>query len=277
MDNAMLSSGKKNTANFYLAIVIPCFNEEKRIDLHIFREQIRLSEHYLFCFVDDGSTDQTASLLFSLRDQYSENVLVLQNSSNKGKAEAVRNGINFLAQFNIKYICYWDADLSTPLQEVTRLYKIISGDERLLLVFGSRVSLFGHHIKRPFHRYFLGRLFAGMIRYILNLQIYDTQCGIKIFHYNLVNLVFEKPFVTKWLFDVEVFVRIKLSYGPSNLSTIMKEVPLYEWKEVKGTKLNILDFIKTPFFLFVFAINMKYGKMARARKIHKRVTGPVNI
>lgn len=254
----MLSLDNNNPKEYKLAIVIPCFNEEKRINLDAFRQQISLSKYYLFCFVDDGSTDDTPSILCSLKNQFPDQVLVIKNNNNLGKAEAVRAGFNFLTQYDVDYISYWDADQSVPFDEITRLFNIISTNELLLLVFGSRVSLFGSNIKRATYRHYLGRFLAGVIRHILNLHIYDTQCGIKIFHHSLADLVFKNSFTSRWLFDVEIFERIKSNYNGIDLCTIMKEVPLNEWKEVKGSKITVLDSLKIPFLLIVFAINMKY-------------------
>lgn len=249
-----------SSVNYRLAIVIPCFNEEKRIDPNVYKQYIGSLKYFLLCFVDDGSTDNTACMLKSLQQEFPDRIILLQNDVNIGKAEAVRRGMLHLKNYNLNYVGYWDADMATPFAELVRLFEIIYSQSSLLLVFGSRVPLFGANVKRSGYRYYAGRVLAGAVRYILALSIYDTQCGVKIFHHTLADQVFSTPFKSRWLFDVEIFAKVKSRYGSQKMSTIVKEIPLHEYMEIKGSKISILDYAMTPFYLIMFAISMRFYK-----------------
>ncbi|WP_158563382.1 glycosyltransferase [Chitinophaga silvatica] len=251
------------SAKYKLGIVIPCFNEGKRANLQLFREYINESKDYIFCFVNDGSTDRTHEILAILKDEFPDKVVVFNNSINQGKAEAVRVGMNYFLTCKITYIGFIDADLPTPMSEVERLFEIITTQKQLNLVFGSRATLHNPHIKRSRFRQWTGKLFAKLARRALKMDIYDTQCGLKIFHSDLAALVFKYPFRTKWLFDVEIFARAKNIYGTSRLSELVQEVPLYRWEEIKGSKLIILDYIKIPFQFMILAIDIKSNFLKR--------------
>src|ERR1043165_9106871 len=92
-----------------LARVVPCYNEEKRLDLDAFRA---FSDRVGFLFVDDGSRDGTRRLL------QSNGFDVLGFDKNGGKAEAVRRGIVEAMSRGAEVVGFWDADLATPLSEL---------------------------------------------------------------------------------------------------------------------------------------------------------------
>ena len=129
------------------------------------------------CFVDDGSSDGTMAVLEGLRSQCVERILVHRVAKNGGKAEAVRAGVRHVAaggQWPI--IGYWDADLSTPLDEVDRLLETFRENPDCQLVLGSRVKRLGAHIERRMSRHIMGRIFATCASAILG-SVYDSQWG----------------------------------------------------------------------------------------------------
>ena len=109
--------------NLSLTLVVPCFNEEARLDAKAFVEWVcaRASRHLLF--VDDASTDQTAGLLEGLQGEYPQ-ISVLHLTRNLGKAGAVRAGM--LGAPPSDLVGFWDADLATPLKEVNRLTDVLA-------------------------------------------------------------------------------------------------------------------------------------------------------
>ena len=122
-------------------------------------------------------------------------------------------------------------------------------------MFGSRIKKIDNTIERKWFRFLVGRIIATAISGILNLSVYDTQCGCKIFKREVIPLCFEEKFVTKWLFDIEVFIRYL-----RNSSTIrIKEIPLHRWKEIKGSKLKIGDFLQVP--LNILQLYRRYGRV----------------
>jgi glycosyltransferase involved in cell wall biosynthesis len=164
------------------AIVVPCYNEEKRMKADEFQNFARRYPNVTFLFVNDCSTDNTMQLINDICKSNPNQMLNMSLESNKGKAEAVRmgflNAIDMTSK-SFKNIGYWDADLATPLDAITKMTKHLESPE-ILMVFGARVKLLNHRIKRKAVRHYLGRIYATFASLVLNLQIYDTQCGAKI-------------------------------------------------------------------------------------------------
>ena len=84
------------------------------------------------------------------------------------------------------------------------------------------------------------------------MGVYDTQCGAKIINKKYLHIIFNHPFYTRWLFDVEIFFRIK-KFNNNNNQII--EVPLNSWKDISESKITFFDFIKTPINLIKIIIN----------------------
>lgn len=228
-------------------IIVPCYNEEKRLQVEEFKSFIANNKHFVFLFVNDGSKDKTQITINSLIEYNPEQILTVELLKNVGKAEAIRETIIYLSKNNIEfdYVGYLDADLSTPLSEMKRLFNI-GTEEQLLMVFGSRVKLLGNNITRSLKRHYLGRIFATLASKLIGLPIYDTQCGAKIFHASIANELFNKPFVSKWIFDIELFIRYKKNF---NLQYI-REITLESWTEIGGSKIKLIDFIRIPIEFF---------------------------
>ncbi|MBL7710829.1 MAG: hypothetical protein JNL13_00115, partial [Chitinophagaceae bacterium] len=127
---------------------------------------------------------------------------------------------------------------------------------RCKIVAGARVKLVGRTVVRNPVRHYLGRLFATYQDTLLQLGNYDTQCGLKIFESAIAGLLFSEPLSSNWFFDIELFVRARKILGAAEYNLEVAEVPLQEWKEVKGSKLKLTDFIKAP--LQVYKIYKRY-------------------
>lgn len=252
-----------NPETMILSVIVPCYNEFSRFPTVMFDDFIRTNIDVEFCFVNDGSSDDTGNMLELLRQNHAGNVTVLHLHVNCGKGEAVRKGINYMLKNSPStYLAYIDADLSTPLKEVIRIFDMMK-EQQLLFVFGSRVSVFGSQIHRLNYRHYGGRIIATIIDMVFHLSIYDTQCGLKIFHNTLAPEVFKRPFLSRWLFDVEIFAIMKDIYSTDDLTDIMKEIPINEWNEMGDSKVRFMDIVKIPFALL--NIKKKYG----SRKLHK--------
>lgn len=241
-----------------IGIVIPCFNEENRLDTQAFSDfQVRYP-HVCFCFVNDGSTDQTARVLQRLADTGRNRCLNL--ACNKGKAEAVRAGIReLLPDSNIKLLGYLDADLSTSLEELDQMRDLLEKDRTGLgIVCGSRVKRMGAEITRRAGRHYIGRLVATLIAQVLRMPFYDTQCGAKVFNRRVAETCFANPFVSRWLFDVELFLRMKKAFGPEEAARMVYEHPLRRWIHAEGSKIGVLEVFTTP--LELLRIRWHYGR-----------------
>ena len=80
-----------------------------------------------------------------------------------------------------------------------------------------------------------------IIRKILSMDFKDTQCGAKIFHKDIISIVFRDKFITKWIFDVEIFKRMSQYYGLKKAKTMLCEQPLKKWIHADGSKLSLKD------------------------------------
>lgn len=242
-------------AIFELVIVIPTYNEVKRLSLQKYFSFLKKHKDVMLCFVNDGSTDATDSLLRCILTYSKKNVAILEHSVNSGKAAAVRLGfMHSAANIPHKKIAYLDADLSTSLEECYALSQYIN--EETVFVFGSRIRKLDSFIRRKPYRFYIGRVIATLISRQLNLYVYDTQCGCKIFCHELAQKVMAEKFVSTWLFDVEIFHRIKNLYGKRRLVRSSKEVPLHSWIDKNHSKVSSLYFFKMWFELFI--IRRKY-------------------
>jgi glycosyltransferase involved in cell wall biosynthesis len=225
-------------------LIIPCYNEAKRLDIAAFEKFLSTEKDFAICFVDDGSTDDTVNLLKSLQSRNPGKIFLIKLDQNKGKAEAVRAGVlqmNAKEQFD--YFGYFDADLSTSLVTAKDFEQILATYKEVQILFGSRMPQQGALIRKNYLRHLAGRCFSVVINHYFNIDLYDTQCGAKLFRKKIVPLVFEKEFISRWLFDVEIILRLKKKY--SGVKTV-KEIPLKQWINKKGSKIKLSDLFKLP-------------------------------
>lgn len=229
-------------------LVVPCYNEERRLRAEEFRPFTLPGHHVELCFVNDGSRDRTLDVLNALHQQRPEAIRVVDLPQNQGKAEAVRRGFAASLGSGADYIGFWDADLATPLAELSRFIEVLEAEPSRQMVFGARVKLLGRHIERKVTRHYLGRVFATAVSMTLGLAVYDTQCGAKVFRNGpALAEVFAAPFVSRWIFDVEIiarFLKIWRTHGGPPPSDAIYELPLVTWNDVAGSKLKSTDFLK---------------------------------
>lgn len=229
------------------SLIIPCYDEARRLDLDQFHSFLSTNQLVRILFVDDGSRDATRDILMRLSSDYENRAAVLALPYNKGKAEAVRTGImHAFRTYQPQVVGYWDADLSTPLDAVSRLLTVLNSSG-VQMVFGSRVKLLGRHVERLPVRHYLGRVFATAVSLTLQMPIYDSQCGAKLFRADeSCEEVFSQPFLSKWIFDVEILARYLNLYNRDSkrLEQVIYEYPLEKWVDVSGSKLRAADFIK---------------------------------
>lgn len=229
--------------HFELSIVIPCFNEENRLDLAKFTHFLAKEPNVLICFVNDGSSDNTLGLLQRYKNDFPLQIEVVSTEKNVGKAEAVRTGFSHCnTTIEQTKIAYLDADLATTLEECLELSAFVSSETPF--VFGSRIPKIGNDIQRKRYRFYVGRLIASFIAWQLDLDVYDTQCGCKIFTKQLSEKLFAEKFISKWLFDVELFHRTIKILGKENMASMCKEIPLKKWVDQGESKVKMTYFFK---------------------------------
>lgn len=227
-----------------VGVVIPCYNEEKRLKTEKFGHFVRNNPGYHVCFVNDGSTDNTLEILNKFKEGKEGSISVYNCPKNGGKAEAVRLGMLHLAKDkSLDYIGFLDADLSTDFQDFDDLTKTIASTN-FKIVSGSRISRMGADIIKQSSRGIISKTVNFIIRKILGMDFRDTQCGAKIMTRDVIDATFQEPFLTKWLFDVEIFMRMKNHFGTEAAKTMICEQPLKRWVHEDGSKLSMKDSIK---------------------------------
>jgi glycosyltransferase involved in cell wall biosynthesis len=223
-----------------VALVVPCFNEAARLEREEILRLARAREDLSLVLVDDGSSDGTVAVLDALHRAEPARISVVLLPENRGKAEAVREGLRRALGGGAAIVGYADADLSTPVDELLRLVDTARASPREA-VLGSRVRLLGRRIERQPHRHYLGRVFATLASLALGLAVYDTQCGAKLFRATpALAAALEAPFRTRWIFDVELLARLRAG-GPGVAplgDDAFEEVPLLAWRDVGGSKLR---------------------------------------
>lgn len=222
----------KPSADVYLSIVIPAFNEEQRLPrtlLETLRFCSARSLNFEIVIADDGSRDSTLTIvrLFEERDA---RVRAL-SCPHLGKGSAVRLGIlNARGQF----ILFMDADGATPLTEISKLTSALEAGNDV--AFGSRALHVSEvvKVKTSLHRRLIGRIFAFFVNVIAIGGVADTQCGFKMFRREAAQAIFPLQKTPGFAFDVEIlFLARKLGFS-------IIEVPV-NWVAQPGSKVNLVS------------------------------------
>lgn len=231
-----------------VAIIIPCYNEAKRLDYKNIEPLLLHSEMDVY-FANDGSKDDTVGLIDSIVAKNPQRFFLIDFKENSGKANTIYKAINDINQKGkYDFIGYFDADFSTPPSEIIRMVRMLEKKQCEFLI-GSRILLLNSGIKRKYYRHIIGRIIITLINLKFKLGIYDTQCGSKLFHKTIIPKAFSQPFYTSWLFDVEIFIRLQRQ----DLLVKGVETPIYDWKDVDGSKLGFktgFKILKEIYLLF---------------------------
>jgi glycosyltransferase involved in cell wall biosynthesis len=229
-------------------IVVPCYNEADRLDAAVFEAELDRRPDLTFLFVNDGSRDATAGILNGIARRHVR-AEALHLERNGGKAEAVRQGMRHACtRPEVEFVGFWDADLATPLGEIEEFERTLDRRADVEAVFGARLPLKGRQIRRRKIRQMLGGVFSCAASLCLGGRFVDTQCGAKLFRASgELYHVLERPFLARWIFDVEIVARwrqLRSFLGESPIEERIFEQPLDAWHEVAGSKLKSGDFGK---------------------------------
>jgi dolichyl-phosphate beta-glucosyltransferase len=217
-----------------VSIVIPAYNESERMlkPLDIILNYItRNSLNAEVIVVDDGSSDDTASVAeraFSAAPSVASRVI--RYEQNRGKGFAVKTG---LMAASADAALFTDADLSTPIEEMSKLIDPIKAG-KVDVAFGSRAldrSLIGTH--QPWQREQGGKVMNFIIRKMSGLNFADTQCGFKAFNMQKFRPLLDVMAVDRFGFDVE-FLFVAQHHGLR-----LAEIPV-RWNDVAGSKVSVL-------------------------------------
>lgn len=214
-----------------ISVVIPAFNEEARIQSTL--EKISQyftsrNERFELIVVDDASRDRTQEVVRAVGERFPE-IRLLVNQENRGKGFSVRRGI---LEAQGSTILFTDADLSTPIEEVERLFPFI--ENGFSVVIGSRgLPHPDIVVSRPAHRKTMGQVFNFMVQWLVLPGFMDTQCGFKCFTLDAAKKVFSHQRIDRFGFDPEVLLLAR-KFGYS-----IKEVPV-AWEHSPNSKVDII-------------------------------------
>ena len=222
--------------NTELSIIIPAYNEEKRLQGSL--EEMRDKAGEVFSsieliVVDDGSTDRTVAIAeeFVLTCNKPGIVCrIIRIPENRGKGYAVKKG---MLEASGELALMTDTDLSTPIEELARLVLLMK-EKNADAVIGSRgLSLSEVRIHQPWYREYGGKAFNLLVRGITFLPYKDTQCGFKLFRTHSCRRIFEQQRVHRFAFDVEIlFIAEKAGLK------VLEEAVI--WRHSEGSKVNML-------------------------------------
>jgi dolichyl-phosphate beta-glucosyltransferase len=205
MADAVRSKDMSNTSP-YLSVVIPAYNEAKRLRPTLDAIVTYLSsrgETFEVIVVDDGSTDKTLEMV----QGHGPPIRAVAMGVNRGKGAAVRAGV---AAAQGRLILFSDADLSTPIQEWERFEgRLSAGCD---VVIGSRgLDASRIEVRQPWFREKMGRTFNWILRRILPLRFPDTQCGFKAFTATAAHSLFRASQTDGFAFDAEILFLAELA------------------------------------------------------------------
>ncbi len=219
----------------YLSVIIPAYNEAKRLPLTLIDIDKHLSEQeysYEIIVVDDGSTDATAEIVNRFKPLI-DNLKLIQNKDNRGKGAVVRQGM-ISAKGNWRV--FMDADNSTAIVEFNKMLPYL--DEGYEIVIGSRVVR-GAKMNPPqaLHKRLMGMLGNLFIQLVVLRGIKDTQCGFKCFSQEAVERIFPLCRIDKWGFDVEALALARaMRYD-------IKEMPVH-WVNDRRTHVSFRSYLQ---------------------------------
>ena len=197
--------------------MVPCYDEESRLPGSL--ERIRRflearGSRFELILVDDGSSDGTAAVIRRAEGEHAfvRGVLL---SPNRGKGRALAEGVKVSRG---ELVLLSDADLSTPIDELTKLEDAIARGADIAV--GSRAAPGAREVDQPFHRRAMGKAFNRMVQVLLLWGISDTQCGFKLFRGPVAQGLFDGLETDGFAFDVEVLHRARRA------GYVIREVPV---------------------------------------------------
>jgi len=237
-----------------VAIVIPAYNEEKRIISFLesikeyFQQKRNISDVIV---VDDGSNDTTYETVKEFSNSFPL-LRVIRNKKNEGKGFSIRNGILYaLNNCNFDAILYADADGATPIEELDNLLPFLMNGTYQIAI-GSRRS---SKARRTELRAFSGNIFYKIVNLLAIPGIHDSQCGFKLFTKDSAKKIITKCMENAWAIDVEIlYIAQMFGYNIAQVEV--------KWTEKPGSKLNLIrDSLKM--LIAVFRIRSRHGGLMK--------------
>lgn len=219
-----------------LSVIIPVYKEERRItrcieDSLLFFRNNSVIQKFELVFVADVSGDRTIAIIQSYLSKNKEMRLIV-NETRLQKGGSVKKGM-LAAKYDL--LLYYDADLSTPLYEINETLALIQTYD---IVIGSR-GMPESHVEKRYFKIFLSKCFSFLKWLILGINLYDTQCGFKMFRRTTLP-IFHKQQLQSSCFDVELLYIAK-KHGFS-----IKEKPV-TWIDSDMSNFNTVHIVLSFF------------------------------
>lgn len=234
-----------------LSLIIPAYNEEKRIGktLEVFYEYMHNTfSEFEMLVVNDGSKDNTLAVLESYKEKMPK-LKVLTYEKNRGKGGAVKYGVE---NAEGDYIFFTDADMPYSIENVkiaTGVFEKTGADA----VLGKRKQTENGE-KYPWYRNVISKVFSMFVNMVLHIHTTDTQCGFKGFKKEAAKKIFSVNKLTGWGFDVEIF------FLADKYDMKLERVEVELFHDNEGSKINVLkDSIKMFKELLIVRKNNKLG------------------
>ena len=221
-------------------VVVPCFNEAKRIAASNFVPLVSELKCKII-FVDDGSVDGTGDIIRGLpleSDSYS----IIRLPRNLGKAAAIMAGIKLALERDFLFIGLFDADGAIHFEDLRLAFDLIEKSPSVSVVSGARILLAGNDVIRKTQRRWIGRVVATLVALIIQIQVYDPQSPCKVYRASDLRRIYRLQINTKWFVDAELLSQLKSIQTPGTKWLI--EFPVTNWKDVDGSSLSLLSFFK---------------------------------
>lgn len=230
-----------------ITIIIPAYNEEKRIlrTLMQIKEYLKKREEdFEIMVIDDGSTDNTVKIV----ENFNLKIAILRNEKNKGKGYSLKRGM--LASKS-DVTLFMDADSSTKIEEFDKFFPYMNDYDILI---GSRaISHSSVLIPQGFIRRNVGSLAHKLIQLVLRVEVSDTMCGFKMYNRKSRQFLFKKQINNGWGFDYEIlFLAKKFNFK-------VKEIPVV-WRNDARSRVTVKGYLKSFWELFSVRINDFFGK-----------------
>ncbi len=235
----------------YLSVVIPAYNEEKRIGNTLLDIDHYLSKRdysYEIIVVNDGSKDKTAQIVKKFTNLV-KGLKLIDNYENHGKGWVVRQG---MLEAQGKYRIYVDADNAISMDQIENFWPYL--DQDYDIVIGS-IEVAGAKIEEQaaWYRRMLGKWSKYLIRFLTIWEIHDTQRAFKLFPGKLAEDIFSRQTIERWGFDIEILVIAK------KLGYRIKELPV-TWINPGESKVTLKSYWRTLKELLKIKWNLIIGK-----------------
>ena len=240
--------------NIYLSVIIPAYNESKRITNTLLDIDLYLSKQnydYEIVVVDDGSKDNTVKVVNKLT-QLVKNLRIIDNKENHGKGWVVKQGM--LESFG-QIRLFMDADNATTINHFEKMIPLF--EQGYSVVVGSRDNKDAAGAKQAVPQSFFKRLLGNsgnlLIQILAVPGIWDTQCGFKAFTNNVAEDIFKRSLINRWGFDIEALALAK------KLKHKIGIIPV-NWINDPNSRVTLKGYLNTFRELFKIKWNLIIGK-----------------